>query len=465
MIIFISDFDLTGSGYMNIAIAVCKDLADRGYNVMALGIGYTGNEHDWPFTILPVNTRQAFVHIPAMLQNLRTLEQAGQVPQIQAIVVALDIPMHERLLSMPMRQGIPYIGIFPIESGPLCQTWANVLNGMDEACVISKFGLDQMIDISVEGRYLPIGLDTEAWRRPLPKEREKLRQAMGYTNDQLVVLTVADNQERKNLSAAMEAIRIAAEKGVDVQWMLVTRIASQVGWKLDDMAIGKGVMDRFVKFERGLDFQKLWTLYSIADVFLLTSKAEGLCMPLMEAMATGAVVIATDCTAVPEHLFEDRGERKGQRGFLIDSEYLHQDPWGNSIRTYADAEDAADLLSLVNEMKISGTLEQDIIAPARAYVESRTWEKCGDILDEAIRNVMLKEVPFNRERADLEPATVPRVIPIPEEIDDQTQGPEGQGQAQGPEGPEGPQAPQTDFAATVPSATKPSETEGEEASS
>ena len=824
---------------MNIAIAVCKDLADRGYNVMALGIGYTGGEHDWPFTILPVNTRQAFVHIPAMLQNLRTLENAGQVPHIQAIVVALDIPMHERLLSMPMREGIPYIGIFPIESGPLCQTWANVLNRMDEACVISKFGLDQMIDISVPGRYLPIGLDTEAWRRPLPAERAKLREAMGYTDDQLVVLTVADNQERKNLSAAMEAIRITAENGIDAQWMLVTRIASQVGWKLDDMAIQKGVMDRFVKFERGLDFQKLWTLYAIADVFLLTSKAEGLCnfpdnqiltskgrdriknisegdlvythkghkqsvtkvferdyqgdliviqpryglesikltpehpvlamprrrkggkiwgkrrllfgegaiwtpawslakddflfvpfperqdkshisiedyfepdylgiegdnvvlkgsnqhgatynhpkarrhknkvevdddllfilglyiaegcwtaqgpdfslstkevelqdrlidsmerkfgiigrvkiksrhrwscryddrligrllsrlcgksshvkhipswalflpkeklwkilegmflgdghfrkskqpylsystvsedlandlqtaliglgimpymnrskrgdfdikiyepdlgkvaflndykpllalkksarferipgglaipiksvdvisyvgkvhnlevendesylisnvaihncMPVMEAMATGAVVVATDCTAVPEHIFDDREERKGQRGFVIDPEYLHQDPWGNSIRTYADAQDAADLLSLVNEMKISGTLEKDIIAPARAYVESRTWEKCGEVLDEAIRNVMLKEVPFDSAGAGLEPATVPRVIPIPvEAIDDQ----EGQ-ETQAP--------PPTDFATTVPSATKAPPTEGEE---
>ncbi|KKM79680.1 hypothetical protein LCGC14_1347430, partial [marine sediment metagenome] len=42
MILFISDFDLTGSGYMNIAISLCNELARRGYNIKALGMGYNG---------------------------------------------------------------------------------------------------------------------------------------------------------------------------------------------------------------------------------------------------------------------------------------------------------------------------------------------------------------------------------------------------------------------------------------
>jgi glycosyltransferase involved in cell wall biosynthesis len=415
VIVFISDFDLRGSGYMNIAIAVCDQLVKHGHEVKALGIGYSGGEHSWPFSILPVHARQTFVHIPAIIQNMQALASANQLPRIEALIVALDIPMQERLLTIPQRQGIPYLGIFPIESGPLTQTWANVVAEMDSACVISKFGLQQMKDASVAGRYLPIGLDTEAWRRPLPNERKQLREAMGYTDDQLVVLTVADNQERKNLSAGMDIIAEAA-RDIDVQWMLVTRIASPVGWKLDDMAIEKGIMDRIAKFERGLPFDRLWTLYAIADVFLLPSKAEGLCMPIMEAMATGAAVVATDCTAVPEHIYENPYYRENQRGFPMKVAFTHQDPWGNSMRSYVDYKSGAKRLKEVYELKKSGRLEETILAPARAYAESRTWDLCGEVLDKAVREIMLKDVPPAVPAAQgMTPSTVPRPIPIPEE--------------------------------------------------
>jgi len=420
MIIFVSDFDLRGSGYMNIAIAACNQLAKHGHEVTALGIGYTGNEHNWDFQILPVNTRQAFVHIPAMIQNMKALSAGGQIPSIEALVVALDIPMQERILSFEQRAGIPYVGIFPIESGPLCQSWANVLGLMSKALVISKFGLDQMSEAGVPGAYIPIGLDTEAWRRPTKKERAKLRESMGFTDDQLVVLTVADNQERKNLSAGMDIIA-EASKEIDVQWMLVTRIFSQVGWKLDDMAIEKGIMDRFMKFERGQSFDRLWTLYACADAFLLPSKAEGLCMPIVEAMAAGVPVLATDCTAVTEHLFENRETREGGRGFPMETAFVHQDPWGNSMRHYVDFESGARQLAELWEMKKDGSLEDEIIKPARAYAESRTWDKCGAMLDEAIREVMLKPEPVPLAPiAGVIPPTIPQIIPIQEEdLDEQ----------------------------------------------
>lgn len=412
MIIFISDFDLRGSGYMNIAIATCKELADRGHEVKALGIGYTGSEHTWPFQILPIQTNQAFNHMPAVLQNLMALSEAKQIPPIEALVVALDIPMHERILQFPQRQGIPYIGIFPIESGPLCQTWAGSLALMDRPLVISKFGLEQMEHAGVQGTYLPVGLDTDAWRRPTNSERRKLRESMGYTDDQMIVLTVADNQERKNLSAAMDIIA-ETSKDIDVQWMLVTRINSPVGWKLDDMAMQKGIMDRFIKFERGLAFDRLWTLYAIADAFLLPSKAEGLCMPIIEAMATGAAVVATDCTAVPEHIFENPETRTDQRGFVMDVAFRHQDPWGNSMRSYVDYKSGAHRLKQVFELKKNGRLDEMILTPARAYAESRTWRKCGDVLHEVIEDVKKKpQIVAPVPVGGVAPATVPRVIPI-----------------------------------------------------
>ena len=286
---------------------------------------------------------------------------------------------------------------------------------------ISKFGLKQMEDAGVDGEYLPIGLDTESWRRPTAKERSKLRESMGYTDDQLVVLTVADNQERKNLSAGMDIIEETA-KEIDVQWMLVTRIQSPVGWKIDDMALQKGITHRLAKFERGLPFDQLWTLYAVADAFLLPSKAEGLCMPIIEAMAVGAAVVATNCTAVPEHIYVNPDTLSGRRGYPMGVVFLHQDPWGNSYRSYVDYKSGAEALREIYRLKMSGELEEKILTPARAYAESREWSVCGDILDEAVRSIFKPaDVIVPSMPTGMTPATVPQVIPIAEEDKDDEQ--------------------------------------------
>jgi len=409
MILLVSDLDLGGSGYCNIAVSLAKELTDRGRKVTVLGIAYKGDEHGWPFSIIPVVMHEAWNHLPAMIQNLMAMAQAGRVDPIEAIVVALDIPHHERGFYLPRgapgTYQAPYVGIFPIESGPLCPTWANYLARLESRLVISQFGLDQMRDAGLAGVYLPVGIDATAWRMPEPEERRTLREAMMLEDDETVVLTVADNQERKNLSATAKAIQAARKKGLKVRWLLVTRVYSPVGWKLPDLTAEHEITDVTMTFERGLPHDRLWVLYACADVFLLMSKAEGLCMPIVEAMATGLPVAATDCTAVTEHLYAPDGTR---RGFPVAVEYLHQDPWGNSYRHYASPESAAVTLCQIAEMR--GTPElAEIIARARAYAVGRTWEQTGDILDrELTRVIRSARIP---SVSGFVPSTMPQIVP------------------------------------------------------
>ena len=51
-VVFISDLDLSGSGYFMIASNLCAGLAQKGHEVKALGLHYAGNEHNFPFSIL-----------------------------------------------------------------------------------------------------------------------------------------------------------------------------------------------------------------------------------------------------------------------------------------------------------------------------------------------------------------------------------------------------------------------------
>jgi glycosyltransferase involved in cell wall biosynthesis len=133
-------------------------------------------------------------------------------------------------------------------------------------------------------------------------------------------------------------------------------------------------------FERGISFKELYTLYAISDVFLLTSKAEGLNMGVLEAMSVGVPVVATNCGAMPELLAEGRG-------FLMETEYSMIDPWGNERRDFPNAECGASLLD--NISKYDG--EPRTQTRARAYMESRTWDKPVQQVIEAMEKLNEKE--------------------------------------------------------------------------
>jgi glycosyltransferase involved in cell wall biosynthesis len=358
--------------------------------VIAIGMGYDGREHHWPFSITPCSHLQ---QVPSMVNQIR-----GYGAPVEAIVVALDVPLQEALIKSVKQKpdDPPYIGIFPLEAGPLCLPWAMELMKMDARLVMSRFGQKELKIAGVESEFIPIGINDPAnWRPPTPEERQQIREGLGWEDDAFIILTVADNQERKNLAGAMEIFADFAVEVLDrnamglvtekrdkrkTQWHLVTRVNSPVGWKLDDLAMRLGVMDKVATYNRGVPENSLWAMFAGADCFLLASKAEGLAVPVMEAMAVKLPVIATDAAAMREHLSD-------KRGLLIEDEYYYTDPFGNGDRCMASITDGVDKLTLLAEFGPDGI---DLDA-AYEYVLDRTWEKAGDILAETIQKVRRSE--------------------------------------------------------------------------
>lgn len=407
-IVYISDFDLDStanspvSGYANIGIELCNHLAQAGHKVIALGLGYKGNEHWHLFTIAP-----------ARLGDMATIVQylLNSGIEIEAIIVALDVPLQEMLLDkLGIPSDIPYIGLFPLESDPVCQSWAINISRMNEVLIMSRFGQKELKLAGVDSTFIPIGIDHKAWRPTQYEEREKIRQQLGITDGQFVVLTVADNQERKNLSRSMEIFSDFAT-GFDVNYVLtgldlhkpkpinaiywmVTRPNAQVGWKLNDYAIELGISDKFVPWNRGMSQQQLWSLYAAADVMLLTSKAEGLAMPVLEAMSCRLPVIGTNCAAIKEHL--DDG-----RGLLIDIDYEMIDPWGNSRRYFASREDGAYKLKLWHTGMSNADCEI-MLNKAQAYANERLWGKAGDVLINVVRGLIKPAEAIVESESELE---------------------------------------------------------------
>lgn len=358
-ILYISDFDFKGSGYLNISIPICSNLSNLEYDVKCIGLNYKGEEHRLNFSIIPCNS---FQDACAMLNNLKFQWN----PDI--VIVAMDIPFQEKIAAICNKVEIKMIAITPLENSPLTLSWAYILQQINKVFFISQLGGDEGIKSGVSSsEHLVIGMDTDSWRMRTVEEYNRGREMLNISPETLVILTVADNQERKNLSKAMEIVgKLKKEKGVKVKYILVTRENSGVGWKLRDLAMTYNIASELSIFERGLPFKELYALYAMSDAFLITSKAEGLCMPVMESMSIGVPVVATSCGALPELLGEDRG-------YLMTTEYSHIDPWGNSLREFPLANSGVEGLLRIKQMRDEN--DDTYSRNARKYMESRTWEK------------------------------------------------------------------------------------------
>jgi glycosyltransferase involved in cell wall biosynthesis len=368
-IAYLSDMDLGGSGYMNLSLPLCDGLTKKGHEVKIIGLSYRREEHPYDFTIIPAI---GFSDVAAIIQNL-TMKWDFDI-----FICALDIPHQEKFL-MWISQNLPqkrfkYIGIMPVEAGPLCQSWMFALSSMDKAFIISEYGAREAREAKVShAEHIQIGIDSKMWRIPTEEERKKLRTALGIEEDEFIVLTVADNQERKNPHKLLETYA-EFSKGKKSRYILVTREHNPAGARLKDYALELGIINNYMQFERGIPFSQLWGLYAIADAFLLASKAEGLGMPILEAMACGVPVVATNCTAITELLSDGRG-------LLVDYEYQHRDCFGNGWRYWFNNEKGVERL---NEVYNAGFDTR----PAREYIEKRTWDIPVEQLDKAISELM-----------------------------------------------------------------------------
>jgi len=370
-ILWISHFDQKGSGYQSISVEMCNRLVEMGHQVKALGFEYRGEPQDYKFSLIPAAD---FSAIFAEVHNIRDLWQ----PDLA--IVAFDVPLHKFMLGRQVFTGLKYVGIFPLESDPLILPYAMLLSMMDVACVISRFGTEECKKFGVKAHYLEVGIDLEKWRQPSAIERDESRTALGVA-DTFNVLTVADNQERKNLSRALEIFADFHKTHPKSKYMLVTREKLSVGWDLRDYARVLGIGDSFCLFERGMDFPALWAIYAAADAFLLTSKAEGAAMPLLEAMAIGLPCVGTDCTAIAEHLADGRG-------YLVPWEFSTIDPFMNGNRYFVSRTEGAKILGEVYQMIMSkdSSLEETK-QRAFKYIEGRRWDNAVSLLDKLVTEI------------------------------------------------------------------------------
>lgn len=355
-VILISDFNVLGSGYKTIVVGIGNYLCEQGIEVKLLGANDQGREHNYPFSIIPIRGTSSVDEIWGYLKNMWAEFKYSDV------LVLADMPIVNNIVERCHDLDTSFSGLFPLESTPLSPSWALRLMSLKHAFLMSQFGYMELERCNVPSTFIPVPISSRMWYPASDSEKRDLRGSTGI--DKFTFLTVAENQERKNLSCAADII----SKLEGVQWILVTRTKAQWGWNINDLLRYYNISDRTLVIEKGMPDSALRQLYQASDALLVTSKAEGLALPVLEAMACKLLVVAPRHTALAEHL-------SNGRGILFESEYQYLDPFGNQIRYFASVEGGVEACKFAMDGECASMVER-----AYEYVSGRSWDHVGEVI-------------------------------------------------------------------------------------
>lgn len=361
-IVMVSDFEfdragMPTTGYSNIAVMLGNELTKKGHKVIGFGFSYGRQEHNSLFGInaMPVP------HLPMAVNTLM------RGIQLSRLIYVLDVPLIEHLTLAQAQFGNPpehykSIGIFAVESDPLCLSWAISLSRLNYRFPISQFGTEEVLKMGLDAQHYPVPINLETWRMREPGQKEILKEALGL-KDKYVMFVNADGNERKNISAVLEGLKIATQTNPNLHMLLLTRKNFHLAWKFDDLINFLGIQKNISIIDRGIPQSDVWNLYAAADSFWNMSKCEGLGLPILEAMAVGVPCVATDATAMRESLQDGRG-------MLLKPDYKWIDPFGNTNRYFVFPDKIADAM-LQMATKTDDELKKQV-DDASKYVRDRT---------------------------------------------------------------------------------------------
>ena len=146
--------------------------------------------------------------------------------------------------------------------------------------------------------YVPgVGIELEQWQQ---KSERDIRDELGYSDDDFVVLAVGRLEKNENCKALVEAAGLIRDEHV--------RIAfcgdGEDKQMLRDLAEELGIADRVKFLGNRTD---MVDIYHMADCFVLASFREGLSRSIMEAMACGLPCIVANIRGNRDLVDEEGG--------------------------------------------------------------------------------------------------------------------------------------------------------------
>ncbi len=146
---------------------------------------------------------------------------------------------------------------------------------------------------------IPHGVDVNVFR-PVESAKNKLdsRKKFGLPTDQLVLLSIANELERKGCYLVLEALALTQAQGFDIHYVIAGR-SDYIRFRA--MAEAKGLALSITLLPPTKD-DDLVALYQTADIFALPTKYESFGLVCMEALACGLPVISCAVGGVEDYV-------------------------------------------------------------------------------------------------------------------------------------------------------------------
>lgn len=356
---------------------------DFGHEVSVLAANWRGDHVESPMHF----------YLPTQLERLdiygrsRFVEIIGKVaPDVILMIndpsVVLDHFFDnrwdtDRLLwdGFPLPSGLyrpPVIAYLTADGYDSPRSW-DLLTKRVTRVAMSSFGRDTAMP---EAPVIWHGVDTDIFK---PVDKAEAKRALGYAPERFLVVRTDKNSIRKDYPATWKALRplLAKYPDIDVHWHCLSRTAD--GYNLDALRWNdEAVRDR-VNYTGGLGgytgspVEQLATLYAAADLYVSTSWGEGFGLPLLESLACGTPVVATNCSAISEVV--------GPGGVLVEPKARISTPMGQD-QCLPDIE---AFTAAIDGLYHGRTWRRDLAKAGLAHAANFSWDTAARRFDTIIR--------------------------------------------------------------------------------
>ena len=199
----------------------------------------------------------------------------------------------------------------PEDSGPdAADTLRRLLGALDPrrdvVVAVSRFTKDDFCELSgfPPDRVVVAHLSAAKCFRPV-EDGERLAQCRArlQLSDEPFILSVANPQPRKNIPLLVRSFFAAATRLPSWSGRLVLVGNPKAGWgieKINQEIAQQPTLANRVVWASGVSDEDLACLYSQCDAFVFPSSYEGFGLPVLEALQSGAPVICSNRSSLPE---------------------------------------------------------------------------------------------------------------------------------------------------------------------
>jgi len=221
-----------------------------------------------------------------------------------------------QLVLHPQRYGIQPVP-WLVADGYIAN-YQEILNELPLILVTSNWVKEMYVRDGINGdkiEVLPVGCDTDSFK-PFSKDDPKIlsvRESLGITPEQLMILTVGGDAASKGAQEVMQALAIIDRKAPDYKY--VCKVWPQPRTKLQnledlEMANHLGIEKKVTYATNTISRAFMPYLMGACDIYAAPSRLEGFGMPQVEAGACGKPVISIKAMGMLDTLID------GETAFL-----------------------------------------------------------------------------------------------------------------------------------------------------